>query len=266
MVQSTLLRPVSPLAEMGGGGPRAGVAGALLAAALAWTPAGCAVDYTGPARDYFASAEALAAAKAMRGRRSAELDRLIAAGLDVDHRGRRGMNLLKWALFSNCLKCFEALLEAGAGTEHFVGGRYTGGVSQITLKPVMDLAASANDPAFLALALKHGADPDSLDVYGTKTVIFAALLNWRNENVRLLVEAGADLEATNGNGAGPLLFAVDTNNYEIACYLLDEGADPSRENKWGYSVADRIEQYGDRVPRDQVDWVRKFAEKLDRRD
>lgn len=246
---------------------RRGAACAVLAAAvLSWTPAGCAVDYTGPARDYFWSEEALAAAKAISGRRSAELERLIAAGLDVDHRGRRGMNLLKWALFSNCLECFEALLEAGAGTEHFVGGRYTGAVSQITLMPVMELAAIHKDPAFLALALKHGADPDSLGVYGNKTVIFEAILHRRNENVRLLVEAGADLEATDGNGAGPLLKAVTARNYEIACYLLDAGADPSRENKWGYGVAHRIDQHGDGVPMDQVDWKRRFVEKLGQRD
>ena len=247
---------------------RSGTACALLAAAmLSWTPAGCAVDHTGPARDYFWSEEALAAAKAIIGRRSAELDRLIAAGLDVDHRGRRGMNLLKWALFSNCLECFEALLEAGAGTEHFVGGRYTGAVSQITLMPVMELAAIHKDPAFLALALEHGADPDSLGVYGNRPVISLAILHWRNENVRLLVEAGADLEAADGNGKGPLMTAVVLKNYEVACYLLEQGADPSLTNNWGNNVRDIIDLYGDRgVYEDQYEWYVKFVDMLGRND
>ena len=246
-------------------GERAGVAKGVLAVAAAlawaWTPTGCAFGPP-PAREYFVSEDALAAAAAIRGGRQAELERLIDDGLDVDHRGRDGMNLLKWALATNCLECFETLLEAGASTEHFVAGEYTGKVEQLFLKPVMHLVASANDPAFLALALAHAADPDSVDVYGTKTVIFAAILNSRMENVRLLVEAGADLEATNGNGDGPLSAAVLINNYEIACYLLDQGADPARKNKWGYSVADQVERYGDRVPSDQVKWVRRFVEKL----
>ena len=253
---------------MDGGKLRATVANAVLAAAaaLVWTPAGCAAGAP-PAREYFASEEALAAAEAIRRRRPAALGRLIAGGLDVDHRGRDGMNLLKWALASGCPKCFEALLEAGAATEHFVAGEYTGKVEQLFLKPLLHLAASARDPRFLALALRHGGDPDALDVYGTKTVIFAAILNSRMENVRLLVEAGTDLEATNGNGEGPLLAAVGYNNYEIACYLLDQGADPSRKNKWGNTVADLIDLFGDRgVSEDQYDWYLRFVEKLGHRD
>ena len=176
---------------MDGGKLRATVANAVLAAAaaLVWTPAGCAAG-AAPAREYFASEDALAAAEAIRRRRPAALGRLIAGGLDVDHRGRDGMDLLKWALASGCPKCFEALLEAGAATEHFVAGEYTGKVEQLFLKPLMHLAASARDPRFLALALRHGGDPDALDVYGTKTVIFAAILNSRIENVRLLVGGG----------------------------------------------------------------------------
>ena len=253
---------------MDGGKLRATVANAVLAAAaaLAWTPAGCAAG-AAPAREYFASEEALAAAEAIRRRRPAALGRLIAGGLDVDHRGRDGMNLLKWALASGCPKCFEALLEAGASTEHFVAGEYTGKVDQTSLMPVMELAASIRDTRYLALALEHGGDPDAPDVYGTTTVIFAAIMTSRIENVRLLVGAGADLEARDGNRQGPLLAAVAYNNYEIAYYLLEQGADPSREDQWGYTVADTIDRYGDRgVSEDQYDWYLRFVEKLGHRD
>ena len=131
-----------------------------------------------------------------------------------------------------------------------MAGEYTGKVDQTTLMPVMELAASVRDPGFLALALKHSGDPDSPDVYGIKTVIFAAIMTSRIEHVRLLVEAGANLEARDGGGESPLLAVVGYRNYEIACHLLEQGADPSLKNQWGNTVADLVDLYGDPVPKD----------------
>ena len=241
---------------------RAAVANAVLAAAVAWAPAGCGSGPP-PAREYFASEEAVAAAEAIRRGRPAELHGLIAAGLDVDHRGSRGMNLLKWALASNCPECFEALLEAGASTEHFVAGEYTGRVDQLFLQPLLDLAASADKPAFLALALEHGADPDARDVYGSDPVMFSAILYGRLENVRLLAEAGANVNARSADLTTPVHFAVGANRYEIACYLLEQGADPSLENKRGSTVGDYIRMFGDGAVSDyEYDWYVKFREKI----
>ena len=214
-------------------------------------------------REYFGSDEALAAAEAIRRGRPGELRRLIRAGLDVDQRGKRGMNLLKWALASNSPECFEALLEAGASTEHFVAGEYTGKVDQLFLQPLMDLAASADESTFLALALEHGADANARDVYGSDTVVFSAILYGRLENVRLLVEAGADVNARGGSRRTPLHKAVSINRYEIACYLLAEGADSSLEDNWGNSVGDIIRMFGDgAVPPDEYDWYVMFRKEI----
>lgn len=216
-----------------------------------------------PAREYFGSDETLAAAEAIRRGRPVELLRLISAGLDVDQRGERGMNLLKWALASNSPECFEALLAAGASTEHFVAGEYTGKVDQLFLKPLMHLAASADESIFLALALEHGADPDARDVYGSDTVMFSAILNGRLENVRLLVEAGANVNARGGGRRTPLHKAVNINRYEIASYLLAEGADASLEDNWGNSVGDIIRMFGDgAVTPDEYDWYVKFRKEI----
>ena len=232
---------------------------AVAAVAVASTACGSRVP---PVEEYFSHGEAVAGAEAIRRGRPADLDRLIQAGLDVDHRGREGMNLLKWALFSDCLECFEMLLGAGASLEHFEAGEYTGKVEQTPLKPVMELAARAGDHRFLSAALAHGADPDSLDVYGKKTVIFAAVLHSRIENARLLVEAGADIDARDGDLESPLLAAVGYGNYEFACYLLDLGADPSLPNERGFTVADRIERYGQYVREDQREWLDRLSTRL----
>ena len=64
------------------------------------------------------------------------------------------------------------------------------------------------------------------------------LLSWtlfshgRTICVRLLIDAGADLEAKNRDGVTPIVTAATTdrggNRAEIARILLDAGADPTR--------------------------------------
>ena len=127
------------------------------------------------------------------------------------------------------------------------------------------MAASAKDPAYLSLLLRHGGDPDALDVYGHETIIHAAILNGRFANVRLLVEAGADIHARDGSLATPLHLAVGLSNYDIAHYLLERGADPMLEDRWGYSVVDTIRLFKDRGARrddETYGWYVKVVERL----
>ena len=82
--------------------------------------------------------------------------------------------------------------------------------------------------------------------------------------MRLLVDAGANVNARGVvSRKTPLHLAVNTNNYEIACYLLEQGADPSLENKCGSTVADIIGMFGDRgVGVHEYDWYVKFRGKI----
>src|SRR5690606_14900829 len=48
-----------------------------------------------------------------------------------------------------------------------------------------------------------------------------------------IVEAGADIETPNPDGVTPLLMALDNANFDVADYLLDQGADPHRWDWWG---------------------------------
>ncbi len=61
--------------------------------------------------------------------------------------------------------------------------------------------------------------------------------SWSPENqtatLRLLLQAGADINAQDANGATPLHRAVRTRSADAAILLLDRGADPLRFNKSG---------------------------------
>ena len=214
--------------------------------------------------DYFATPETVAAAEQIRRGDAAGLARRIAGGLDVNARGRDGADLLKWSLVWLCVECFETLLESGADIERPPAGEYAGKIEQLLLEPVMELAASLNDPAYLASLLRHGGNPNALDVYGTKTIIHIAILHGRLANVRLLVEAGADINAReNLSMATPLHKAVG-GEYDIAYYLLEQGADPTLKDRWDYSAVDVIKlfKYRGIGGRKMHDWYVKFVDRL----
>ena len=164
-----------------------------------------------------------------------------------------------------CLECFETLLERGADIERPPAGEYTGKIEQLLLMPVMHLAAQLNDPAYLASLLRHGGNPNALNVYGRRTIIHEAIMLSRIDNVRLLVEAGADIDAqADVSLATPLLKAVAVNEYEIAHYLLEQGADPTLEYAWDTSVVDRIKMYKNAGVGDgeMHDWYLKVVDRL----
>ena len=169
---------------------------------------------------------------------------MIAGGLDVNARGRGGADLLKWSLVHFCLECFETLLERGADIDRPPVGGYTGEFEQLLMKPVMELAASSwKDPRYLSLLLRHGGDPNALDVYGNRTILHIAPVFSGVEHARLLVEAGADIHAReNLSLSTPLHTVVLADLYDTAYYLLEQGADPTLENETGSSVVDMIKR------------------------
>ncbi len=66
------------------------------------------------AEDYFDDPKVVALCKAIEANDLAEMDRLIAAGADVNAKGKDGMTLLLWAYPDNKLDRFKKLLEHGA--------------------------------------------------------------------------------------------------------------------------------------------------------
>lgn len=79
---------------------------------------------------------------------------------------------------------------------------------------------------------------------GAKTPLLYATRQGDLETTRLLVEAGADIEQSDANGATPLLYAIlnatvaskpglETQHIEVARYLMDQGADINVRDWYG---------------------------------
>jgi hypothetical protein len=165
-----------------------------------------------------------------------EIKALVGKGeVAVDYpEPRFGKSLLLLAVMNEQYNACKALLELGADPNKH--DRLHG------TSPIIQAAGITSDPLgdntkFLKLLLKHGGNPNDEEVgerIKGNTLRNTPLLNAIGhvygrtspiEKVKLLVEAGADVNYNNEFGSTPLSTAVIFDYYDIVLYLLREGAD-----------------------------------------
>lgn len=119
--------------------------------------------------------------------------------------------------------------------------------------------------------LAAGVSPNSRDIFGQPAIIRAAIGFdvFRNtpEVIRLLLQAGADVNATNEFGSTALFITVHNPETEMnpQKLLLSSGADPKKKDKYGITFTerkfedDRIEQTAEFIWRmlieDRISWT-----------
>lgn len=107
-----------------------------------------------------------------------------------------------------------------------------------------------NNPRCVEQGLANGEDPNKRYSYEVDndsmttpnsvkiiTPIVQASFQGCMENVRLLIENGADPNLAQKNGETALMDAVNTGNFELTEYLLDNGADPNLQTRAGTALA-----------------------------
>lgn len=168
----------------------------------------------------------------------------------LDARNLKGFSLLQYATAHGHADIADLLLRYGAcvGSEEedddapiFLAARYGHtDVARLLLEygadarmkddldstPLHDAVYDA-PPELVQLLLDHGANPNAADSDGNRPIHSAS--DERPENVRLLVQAGADVNARGYYDDLPLHW---TGNPLIATMLLDAGADPYARLHW----------------------------------
>ncbi len=140
--------------------------------------------------------------------------------------------LLMWPIITHNPEGLRAMLENGADpnarkpdqiVEHFKDGsvgRYFKG------ETAMVWAAKQEDPIYLKLLLDHGGDPNTRNA-NNETLLFQAFIaqnQW--QNVKLLVERGADVNGKTRNQ--PIVFQYATRGgFEQVYWLFQHGANYS---------------------------------------
>lgn len=127
-----------------------------------------------------------------------------------------GLPLVAWPVLQGNAAGVRALLEHGADPNRAAPAAGT----------VMTWAAKAEDPVLLQAFLEHGGNPGAVDHNGEPLTRVAALAD-RWDNVKLLVERGADVNATaHGQPGTSLLAYYSAGQFDKAHWLLEHGADP----------------------------------------
>lgn len=127
-----------------------------------------------------------------------------------------GLPLIAWPVLQDNATGVRALLEHGADANRAAPGAGT----------VMTWAAKAGDPAVLQAFLERGGNPDAVDNNGEPLTRVAALAD-RWDNVKLLVEHGADIDAIAHDQPNTSLLAYySAGQFDKAHWLLEHGADP----------------------------------------
>lgn len=165
---------------------------------------------------------------------------LLEAGADPDTKNPDGQTPLMVVARSSNVATAELLLEHGAdvnATEQWKG------------QNAVIWAAAQSQPAMLKLLLEAGGDPDSRSMInprerqisqerrfqwrpaGGMTALVYAAREGCLECTKLLVEAGANIDAGDAENVTPLLTAVINMRFDTAKYLVEAGANV---NKWSF--------------------------------
>lgn len=157
---------------------------------------------------------------------STAIQTFAASGDDLNVRNWGGSTPLWVALTEKHRESYEALLKYGADPNVIMSGK----------RVVTHWAAVEEDSWWLRLALEHGADPNLVNVgqgqpsEGTplKFAIAEGSLGKVKllENIKLLVEHGADVDKPDRYNCYPLAQAAAAqNDFKVVLYLLEVGAD-----------------------------------------
>lgn len=151
-----------------------------------------------------------------------EINRLIAAGADVDIRDQSQRTPAHVAAFASHDGALKALAEGGADMNALENRAYD----------VLTIAAVADDPEMVSLALELGNAPDLITSVYDGTALIAAAHLGHHDVVARLVEGGAPLDHINNLAWTALIEAVvlgdgGPDHIKTVQILVDAGADTS---------------------------------------
>ncbi|AXI43997.1 ankyrin repeat domain-containing protein [Sulfitobacter sp. SK011] len=149
-----------------------------------------------------------------------EINRLIAAGADLNARDRVGRTPVHVAAFASHDDAIAALAKGGADMNALENRVYD----------VLTIAAVANDPELVSLALDLGNKPDLITSIYDGTALIAAAHLGHHDVVARLVAGGAPLDHVNNLAWTALIEAVvlgdgGPDHIKTVQILVEAGAD-----------------------------------------
>jgi ankyrin repeat protein len=181
------------------------------------------------AEDYFEDPQVIALCRAIEANDIAEIDRLVAAGADVNAKGKGNMTPLLWAFPDNKLERFKRLLEHGANPNVVIESDFNTRGGMRSGDSVTHMACKTGFPGYFETVFTHGADPNVIKngIISNQTPIFTLLTGSAQDKkgkVKALIDKRANLDHMDGGWSTPVMMTVSMRRYDIALMLLEAGA------------------------------------------
>ena len=165
-----------------------------------------------------------------------EVKKLLAAGAKVNELNSGGCTALDLAINDECR---TLLRQAGGKMGKELATKKPEAKKSVDWTPLHEAAEKGNTEA-VKLLLAAGADVNAKTPFGTTALHLAAVRN-KAEVVRLLLASGANVEAKGSNGATPLVHAACGNSVDAIKILLAAGAKVNERFNNGQTALDVTE-------------------------
>ena len=203
-------------------------------------------------RDYrlFQNTPAWELAKAVEDENTKKIDKIVSENPEIINyqESKYGNTLLMLTIMNQQLKPFKALLKRGADVN--IHNTFDG-----TSSLVKACSSKFYNITFVKMLIEYGADVNDVEIgerrkeNGTRlTPLIAASRTGRLDLVRFLVSKGADVNYQNEFGQSALSKSVMVDEYKVAYYLLQNGADYNRPIYYRFDNSVPIEK---RDPKDK---------------
>ena len=203
-------------------------------------------------RDYrlFQNTSAWELAKAVEDENTKKIDKIVSENPEIINyqESKYGNTLLMLTIMNQQLKPFKALLKRGADVN--IHSTFDG-----TSSLIKACSSKFYNITFVKMLIEYGADVNDVETgerrkeNGTRlTPLIAASRTGRLDLVRFLVSKGADVNYQNEFGQSALSESVMVDEYKVAYYLLQNGADYNRPIYYRFDNSVPIEK---RDPKDK---------------
>ena len=203
-------------------------------------------------RDYrlFQNTPAWELAKAVEDENTKKIDKIVSENPEIINyqESKYGNTLLMLTIMNQQLKPFKALLKRGADVN--IHNTFDG-----TSSLIKACSSKFYNITFVKMLIEYGTDVNDVEIgerrkeNGTRlTPLIAASRTGRLDLVRFLVSKGADVNYQNEFGQSALSKSVMVDEYKVAYYLLQNGADYNRPIYYRFDNSVPIEK---RDPKDK---------------